>query len=342
MSSFTKTKYRYPFVMLILLAVLFCGFVSSFWIGRYPASFMEVLSCIRATIFHSLDAIDKTLYTIVMEIRLPRILIAILVGGALASSGASYQTLFKNPMVSPDLLGVSAGASVGAAIAMLNNESWLKVQLFAFAFGVVAVFLTNFISKIIGGDSITILILSGVVVGGLFQAILSIIKTLADTEDTLPNITFWLMGSLGKSSLGDVKYLLPSVALGMIALFVTRHNVNALSAGEDEAMSMGVNVRLTKAIVIISSTVMTVCSVSICGIIGWIGLIIPHIARILVGADYGKILLSSFLCGGIFLLCVDNFVRGANGSELPLSVVTALVGTPVFVLLLYKSRRMNS
>ncbi len=326
--------------IIILLLILFLCFIASFWVGRYPINFNDVLSILLSHINKGKLLIDESLYTVVMQVRFPRILVAILVGGALGVSGASYQTLFKNPMVSPDLLGVSAGASVGAAVAMLNNQAWISIQVYAFAFGIVAVLLTSLISKVIDGNNITVLILAGIVVSSLFTAILSIIKTMADTENALPNITFWLMGSLGKSSLQDVKYLSILVLAALIMILIFRHQINALSLGTDEAMAIGVNVRLTKFIIICSSTIMTVSAVSICGIIGWIGLILPHIARIIVGADFGKLSITSFLCGGIFLLVVDNFVRGVEGSELPLSVITALVGTPIFVILLYKSRRL--
>jgi len=326
--------------IIILLLILFLCFIVSFWVGRYPINFNDVLSILLSHINKEKLLIDESLYTVVMQVRFPRILVAILVGGALGVSGASYQTLFKNPMVSPDLLGVSAGASVGAAVAMLNNQALISIQVYAFAFGIVAVLLTNLISKVIDGNNITVLILAGIVVSSLFTAILSIIKTMADTENALPNITFWLMGSLGKSSLQDVKYLSILVLAALIMILIFRHQINALSLGTDEAMAIGVNVRLTKFIIICSSTIMTVSAVSICGIIGWIGLILPHIARIIVGADFGKLSITSFLCGGIFLLVVDNFVRGVEGSELPLSVITALVGTPIFVILLYKSRRL--
>ena len=257
--------------IIILLLILFLCFMASFWVGRYPINFNDVLSILLSHINKEKLLIDESLYTVVMQVRFPRILVAILVGGALGVSGASYQTLFKNPMVSPDLLGVSAGASVGAAVAMLNNQAWISIQVYAFAFGIVAVLLTNLISKVIDGNNITVLILAGIVVSSLFTAILSIIKTMADTENALPNITFWLMGSLGKSSLQDVKYLSILVLAALIMILIFRHQINALSLGTDEAMAIGVNVRLTKFIIICSSTIMTVSAVSICGIIGWSG-----------------------------------------------------------------------
>ena len=254
--------------IIILLLILFLCFMISFWVGRYPINFNDVLSILLSHINKEKLLIDESLYTVVMQVRFPRILVAILVGGALGVSGASYQTLFKNPMVSPDLLGVSAGASVGAAVAMLNNQAWISIQVYAFAFGIVAVLLTNLISKVIDGNNITVLILAGIVVSSLFTAILSIIKTMADTENALPNITFWLMGSLGKSSLQDVKYLSILVLAALIMILIFRHQINALSLGTDEAMAIGVHVRLTKFIIICSSTIMTVSAVSICGIIG--------------------------------------------------------------------------
>jgi iron complex transport system permease protein len=183
------------------------------------------------------------------------------------------------------------------------------------------------------------LILGGIVVGSFFQALLSIIKTLADTENELPAITFWLMGSLNRGDNDNVLIMLPALVISLVLLFLFRHHINALSAGEDVAQTMGVNVNLVKVVIVSSSTLMTVASVSIAGIIGWIGLVIPHFARMIVGASYSKIAVVSFLMGGFFLLCIDNIIRGVQGVEVPLGVLTALIGTPVFAFLLTKLRR---
>ena len=274
---------------------------------------------------------------VVLTVRFPRIMAAILVGGALSVSGASYQTLFKNPMVSPDLLGVSAGAGFGAALVMLRGGTWWEIQASAFLFGVGAVLAAYLIGQVFGNRSITVLVLAGVVVSSFFQALLSIIKTLADTEDALPSITFWLMGSLGKVDNDDIRLMLPLAIASLVLLFLFRHQIDTMAAGEAEAATMGVNVTLVKSVVVLCSTVMTVISVSVCGIIGWVGMVVPHIARALVGASYGRLVSTSFFIGGIVLLLVDNLIRGMTAVNLPLGVLTSLLGTPIFVLLLAKS-----
>jgi iron complex transport system permease protein len=242
-------------------------------------------------------------------------------------------------MVSPDLLGVSAGAGFGAAIALLNQGTWWQVQSTALVFGITAVVAAYLIAKVFGGNNITVLVLSGVVISSFFQSLLSIVKTLADTDSTLASITFWLMGSLGRVANSDVLVMLPATMISLALLFLFRHKINALAAGEDEALTMGVNVQLTKLVVIVASTLITVCSVSVCGIIGWIGMVVPHIARMFVGASYSKLSGASFLTGGIMLLMIDNIVRGIPGAELPLGVLTSLIGTPIFVALLSKARK---
>ncbi|SHN88169.1 FecCD family ABC transporter permease [Desulfitobacterium chlororespirans] len=325
--------------ILLLVALTVVLFFGSFLVGRYPIPPQTVMDIILSQFLPIPQYWDSTLETVVMQVRLPRIALGILVGGALSVSGASYQTLFKNPMVSPDLLGVSAGAGFGAALAMINNGSWWQIQTTAFTFGMIAVIAAYIIAYVFGKQTITILILGGVVVSSLFQSLISIIKTLADTENQLPAITFWLMGGLGKGANQDVLLMLPAMVLSLALLFLFRNQINALAAGEDEAATMGVNVPLVKLIVICSSTLMTVCSVSICGIIGWVGMVVPHIARMLTGANYSKLVATSFFIGGIFLLLIDNIIRGVEGVELPLGVLTALVGTPVFVLLLSRVKK---
>ncbi|MEL7609357.1 MAG: iron ABC transporter permease [Bacillota bacterium] len=330
---------RFPIKMLGLFAFLVALFFVSFMIGRYPVSPKTVWDILLSRLFPQPVYWDGTLETVVLQVRLPRMLMGILVGGTLSVAGASYQTLFKNPMVSPDLLGVSAGAGFGAALALLNQASWWQVQLAAFVFGILAVFLSYSIGKAFGKGSITVLVLAGIVISSLFQSLLAIVKTLADTDNTLASITFWLMGSLGRASNTDVLVMLPSTAFSLILLFLFRHRIDVLAAGEDEALTMGVNVPLTKLVVVTASTLITVCAVSICGIIGWVGMIVPHIARMIAGASYSKIGAISFLIGGIMLLLIDNAIRGIQGVELPLGVLTSLVGTPIFVALLARTKR---
>ncbi|MDR3160958.1 MAG: iron ABC transporter permease [Spirochaetaceae bacterium] len=320
-------------------AVMLAGFLASFLVGRYGIPLKTIVDILLSRLTRALPYWDQTIETVILRVRLPRILLAIMVGGALSLSGASYQTLFKNPMVSPDILGVSAGAGFGAALAMIYRASWWEIQLCAFVFGITAVLVSWGISYLFGRQEITILILAGIVVSSLFQALLSIIKTLADTENALPSITFWLMGSLGRAAGREVFFMLPAMAVSCGLLFFFRYHIDALSAGEDEAAAMGVNVPVVKAAVIVSSTLMTVSSVSICGIIGWVGLVVPHVARMLVGASFSRLSLMSLLIGGSFLLLIDDAVRGIEGVDLPLGVLTALVGTPVFVALLSRIRK---
>lgn len=325
---------------LILLAALFAAFLYSFLVGRYDLSVGLIWDILRAQIMNVPAYWEKTLETVVIQVRLPRICCAILVGGALSVSGASYQTLFKNPMVSPDLLGVSAGAGFGAALCMLQNGRWWQIQMSAFMFGLIAVAAAYLIGRLFGQNNITVLVLAGVVVSSVFQSLLSIIKTLADTDNALPSITFWLMGSLGKADNTDLLVMLPATIGSLILIFLFRHQIDALAAGEDEAITMGVNVQLVKLVVVATSTMMTVCAVSICGIIGWIGMVVPHIARILVGANYSRLVPISFAIGGIFLLLIDNLIRGPIGIDLPLGVLTSLIGTPVFVVLLTRAKKV--
>ncbi|NLT36262.1 MAG: iron ABC transporter permease [Gaiellales bacterium] len=330
---------RFRLTVVVLLAVLLVAFVTSFLIGRYSISVSMVIDILLSKVATVEQYWEETLGVVVLDVRLPRIVLAILVGGALSASGASYQTLFKNPLVSPDILGVSAGAGFGAALAMINNANWVVIQGSAFLFGLVAVIMAYAIANLFGGKSITVLILGGIVVSSLFQAMLSIIKTLADTENQLPSITFWLMGSLGRGVNRDVLVMLPALAVSMLMLVLFRHHINALAAGEDEARTMGVNVTLVKAVIVTASTLMTVCAVSIAGIVGWVGLVIPHLARMLSGAHYSRILIVSFLLGGLFLLCVDNIIRGVPDVEVPLGVLTAIIGTPIFAVLLPRLRQ---
>lgn len=321
--------------IIILIGLTVFLFFASFLIGRFAISPQTVWDIVLAQFIDIPQYWEDTLTDVVMGVRLPRILLAILVGGALSVSGAAYQTLFKNPLVSPDILGVSAGAGFGAALAMIYYASWWQIQVMALVFGMMAVGAAYLIAYAFGRQTITMLILSGIVVSSLFQSLLSIVKTLADTDNALPSITFWLMGSLGKGQMDDILIMLPALLFSLALLFIFRSQINVLAAGEDEALTMGVNVPLVKTVVVVSSTLMTVSAVSICGIIGWVGLVVPHIARMLTGSSFAKLSATSFFVGGAFLLIIDNIIRAMEGiGVLPLGVLTALVGTPVFVLLL--------
>lgn len=335
-----KKRRRLSFwIKITLLAAILCvAYIYSFIVGSVNISPLTVIDILRSQLMEVTPYWDGVLEQIMIGVRFPQITLSVLIGGALAVSGASYQTVFKNPMVSSDILGVSAGAGFGAAFAMLHNCTWWEIQIAAFACGTLAVIAAYLIGTVFGKQNLTVLVLAGVVVSSFFQALISVIKTVADTDSVLPSITFWLMGSLNKGDNLDVLIVLPSAIASMALLFLFRHKIDVLAAGEDEARAMGVNVVLVKGVVIAASTLMTASAVSIAGIIGWIGMVVPHIARAITGASYSKLIASSFLTGGLFLLLIDDVVRTAL-SNLPLGVLTALIGTPVFVFILLKTRK---
>lgn len=325
--------------LLALLLLLVFLFFACFLIGRFKVQPGTVFDILCAQIFYVKAHWDATLATVVLDVRLPRILGAILIGGGLSLAGASYQSLFKNPLVSPDILGVTAGAGFGASLALLFGSSLLQVQLYAFIFGVLSVVISYAVAKFYSSSNITILVLAGIAVAGFFRALISVLKYSADPTDTLPSIVFWLMGSISKISNEDLLFLAPPILLALLILWIFRHKIDALNAGEDVATSMGVNVAGIKLVVVVCATMLTVSAVSIAGIVGWVGLIIPHVARMLSGASFEKGVLSSFLLGAIFLLLIDSFARGVGDAELPLGVLTALLGTPAFILLLSKVKK---
>lgn len=336
-----KTR-REKGIILILGVCLVILIVSSVCVGRYSIEFNEIPNIIRQWITGDLDGESRKAVTVLFVIRIPRIFLALLTGAGLAASGAAYQGLFQNPMVSPDILGVSSGASVGAALALLLGFSSGMVHVTAFAFGIMAVVMVVMISHIATERSgqILIMVLSGTVISSVFSAFTSLIKYVADTDEKLPAITFWLMGSFAKSgSYLNVKIMLIVTIIGLTPLLALRWKINALSFGEDEASSLGVNVRSVRNIIIFSSTLLTASSVCICGMVGWVGLIMPHISRLLVGSNYGKMLPVTILSGAIFMLLVDNVSRVIIPGELPVGILTSLIGAPLFIYLLFSGRK---
>ena len=291
-------------------------------------------------IFHFEKTWEDVYETIVWDVRMPRIIAAILVGASLSVAGATYQGLFRNPMVSPDILGASAGASVGACLMMLLNQNGVIIQIAAFVFGLFAVILTYSLSKTLSksADMVLMLVLCGLIVSTLFQAFVSIIKYVADTDLLLPEITYWLMGSIAKVTYKDIMFFMIPFTLGVIPIMLIRWQLNVMSFGEDEAKAMGVNVRSIRLICIVCSTLLTAGVVSIAGTIGWVGLMIPHLVRFMVGPNNVKLIPMSFLTGSLFMLVVDNVCRSALAYEIPLGVLTSLIGAPFFVLILYKHK----
>ncbi len=279
---------------------------------------------------------------VLFEVRLARIAAAVLIGAGLSGAGAAFQGVFRNPLVSPDLLGAATGASFGAALAILMGANTFLIQASAFLFGLLAVgtaYVTStFLSGKHGGSVIT-LILTGMVVSALFSAFISIVKYVGDPYDTLPVITFWLMGGLTYVTRSDLYVMLIPFAAGLIPLLALRWRLNVLSFDDEEASSLGMDVRRSRAVVILSATLVTSSTVAVGGMIGWVGLIVPHVARMLVGPDYSRMLPCSLLTGGIFLLLVDDLARSLFAQELPLGVLTAISGAPFFLYLMYRGRK---
>jgi len=319
--------------LIMLPVVLFFG---SFMIGRYPASPLEVILAISSVFLPIKANLDPTIYTVVWEIRLPRIIAAMIVGAALSISGAAFQGTFQNPLVSPDILGVSSGAGFGAAIAILLSFSMVMIQTTAFFFGLIAVLLTYFLSKKFKGNTILMMVLGGIAIEALFSAFISCIKYLADPDSKLPEIVYWLMGSLSAINSNSVLMIIGPALIGCLALLLISWRINVLSMGDDEARALGVDTEKMRLLVILCCTLLTAASVSISGIIGWVGLVIPHAARMIVGPDHSKLLPASISLGASFLLLVDNVCRSATSIEIPLGILTAIIGAPFFIYLLKK------
>ncbi len=324
--------------LFILLSIIIAIFIISFASGRYPVSPGQLLEVLASRVFPIEAHWDATVETVIFQVRLPRIFAAILVGAALSAAGAAYQGMFKNPLVSPDILGASAGAGFGAALAIYFSFSMLGIQLMAFAGGLLAVGLTYCISLRIKHDPMLALVLSGIMIGSLFTAAISCIKYIADPYDKLPAITFWLMGSLASITPRDVYMVLIPILFGSIVLFLLRWRLNVLAMGEEEARVLGINTAAMKTIVIVCCTLMAAASVSISGMIGWVGLVIPHLARMIVGPNYQVLLPASILLGGAYLLIVDDLARLMASMEIPLGILTALIGVPFFLYLLLNSK----
>ncbi|MBL8516255.1 MAG: iron ABC transporter permease [Betaproteobacteria bacterium] len=315
----------------------------AFMVGRFAISPGDLLTLLWAKFSSGTHALPANMETVVMEIRGPRIFASVLVGAALAAAGATYQNMFKNPLVSPDILGVSAGASLGAVLAIFLALPVLAIQGFAFLGGLVAVALIYAIGSVVRGrDPILTLILSGVVIGTLLGSGIALIKYLADPYNQLPAITFWLLGSLASIAPADVKWAALLIVVSLVPLWFLRWRINLLSLSDDEARTLGVNVTRLRIIVVACATLMTAAAVAIAGVIGWIGLVIPHAARMLAGPEFARLLPVTMLLGATFMLAVDTVARSIANIEIPPGVLTALLGTPFFIWLLWRAGRRQS
>ena len=320
----------------MMAAVLLALFLLSFIWGRYDVPLSEVVRILLSRLLPVTQTWTDNMAIAVCNVRLPRILLACLVGCALSAAGASYQTVFQNPMAAPDILGASSGACFGAALAILTGQSSVTVTVYAFCASLLSVALVYLIGSRTRGSRVVNLLLAGIMVGSLFTAGTSYIKLVADPTNQLPQITYWLMGSLSGTRMKTVGFAAVCMAVGLLPLLLLRWRMNLLTLSADEARSMGINTARLRLMVILSATVLTAASVSVSGMIGWVGLVIPHLSRRLVGNDCRYLLPMSMVFGAAVLLLVDNLARCLTAVEIPIGILTAFVGAPFFVYLMIR------
>ncbi len=335
MKTAEKTK-KFKIKFTILVVIFTVVFFGSFMLGRYPVSPPELMKIVLSGIIDIPQSWPDAAENVIFQIRLPRVLAAAIIGAALSLAGVSYQGMFQNPMVSPDILGASSGAGFGAALAILLGAGYMGISVAAFLFGLAAVMLAYGISRVSRINATLAMILAGMMIGSLFTSCTSFVKLVADTEQTLPAITYWLMGSLVSIKPQDVAFAIVPIIAGSVPLFLLKWRMNLLTVGEEEAQAMGINTRALRLVVIVCATLLTASSVAISGMIGWVGLVIPHFCRMIFGYDYRKIIPASALFGATFLMVVDNIARLATTAEIPLGILTSFVGAPIFVYLILK------
>jgi iron complex transport system permease protein len=323
----------------IALVVLAAGLIVAFTLGRFPVTLADIVRVLWAKATGGTSEVAANVETVILRIRGPRVVAAVLVGAALSVAGAAFQGLFRNPLVSPDILGVSAGAGLGAVFGIFLSLPVIGIQLLAFVFGIATVSLVYLVASAVRGrEPVLVLVLAGVVLGTLAGSMISLLKVLADPYDQLPAITFWLLGSLAATTPSDVLGAVPLVLLGLLPLHLLRWRMNLMSLGDEEAEALGVDARRLRLVFIVAATLMTAAVVAISGIIGWVGLIMPHIARMLVGPNFDRLLPSAMLLGAGYLLIVDTLARTIAVTEVPLGILTAFLGAPFFLWLLARGR----
>lgn len=323
-------RQRKPVIILLILTVILAAlFLFSFILGHYDVPLREVIR-----ILFTGSSEDPRMFAAVSNIRMPRIVMACLVGCSLSAAGASFQSVFQNPMASPDILGASSGACFGAALAILLNFSHTGITLFAFLFSLLSIALVYLIGKASRRNRVVAILLAGMMVSSLFSAGTSYIKLVADPSNQLPAITYWLMGSLSGTRKSDVSFVIWPVLIGLIPLLLLRWRINLLTLSEEEAETMGVQTGRLRLVIIICATVLTAAAVSVSGMIGWVGLVIPHLCRKLVGNDCRWLFPAVMLFGAIFLLLVDNVSRNLLAVEIPIGILTAFIGAPFFIFLM--------
>lgn len=328
---------RYRLLMTGMLILLLLLMLFSFYIGYYPLSPAQVMQAFLSRFGYKGELVPQAI-TIFWSIRLPRILSAVFIGASLSVAGAAFQGMFRNPLVSPDILGVSSGASLGAAFAILNGATSWTIQLAAFIGGTSAVSASYFISRKSAHSHTLSLVLTGSMIMSLCNAGVTMIKYIADPNDVLQQITFWLMGSLTKTTMESFQWSLVPMLLGLSIMLLFRWQLNLLTLEEEEAKSLGINIRGYRLLFIAAATLLSAASVCLGGLIGWVGLMVPHLARSLVGVDYGRLIPASAMLGAGYLVLMDDIARSILSMELPIGVVTSIMGAPFFLYLIIKRK----
>ncbi len=321
-------------ILLVLLPII--ASVICIGIGRIRISPGEIVNSIRGNLLGGAELVPTVEMTL-WKIRLPRILLALLVGAGLSASGCAYQSLFSNPLATPDTLGVASGASFGAALALLFGLEFLGVQMVSLLFGAIAVYLTMIAGRSRENRGMSSVVLAGIMIGSLFNALISLVKFSADTESELPEITYWLMGTLNGAGYDSLALGAPLILGGILILLLLRWRMNLLPLQDEEAMAMGVNLKALRGITILCATAMTASCVSMCGQVGWVGLLVPHMCRMKFGSNHQALLPASVLAGAAFMVVVDTLARSFSASELPISILTAVIGAPFFIILMRRN-----
>jgi iron complex transport system permease protein len=338
-SSEKKTHNLGGTIVVLTLILPMAFFIISLTLGRYPISALDVVRVLLSPIFPaSAEGVPEIARQLVLQIRVPRILAALLIGASFGATGTAFQAIFKNPLVDSNILGVTSGAGFGAAVAILFMRSNWQIQLSAFIFGLIAVSLSFFGSRLYKTTPLLVLTLMGILVGSLFNSLTSLLKYVADPLDALPAITFWLLGSLTSITWSNMPALIIITVIGLVFFWLIRWRLNILSLGDDEAKSLGVNPLHMKMLVIFFATLMTAVAVSVSGVIGWVGLVIPHAGRMIVGPDHKQLVPVSAGLGAAFLIMIDNIARTMLPGEIPLGVLTGLIGVPLLIGLLRRNR----
>jgi iron complex transport system permease protein len=326
--------------LIIALGVLALGLVVAFTVGRYPVSLAELADVLLSRLTGRASSASPAVENVVLLVRGPRVVAAVLVGAALAVAGTAFQGLFRNPLVSPDILGASSGAALGAVIGIFFSLGVIGIESLAFVGGLIAVAAVYVIGSLLQSrDPILVLVLTGVVIGALLGAGVGLVKYLADPYNQLPAMTFWLLGSLAATTVADLLPLIGPVAVGTVVLMALRWRLNVMSLPEDEARALGLATGPLRIAIVSAATLVTSASVATSGIIGWVGLVVPHLARALVGPDFPRLIPTAALLGGGYLLFIDTLARTAAPIEIPLGILTAVIGTPFFIWLLAGMQR---